>query len=85
VFEGAAAQLALARAVCDLGLIPGELTGMLPSGTQFPMGEGLVCVTDPADRSPTCSHRNHMLPIRCIHEPCRNIEAMLADAIEGLV
>src|SRR4029450_3328155 len=34
-------------AVCDLGLIPGELTGMLAPGTRFPMGEGLVCLTDP--------------------------------------
>jgi membrane associated rhomboid family serine protease len=45
--EGAGAPLALARAVCDLGLIPGELTGALPAGTRFPMGDGLVCVTDP--------------------------------------
>src|SRR5262245_25769037 len=45
--EGAGAPLALARAVCDLGLIPGELTGALPPGTRFPMGDGLVCLTDP--------------------------------------
>src|SRR5216683_4165580 len=45
--EGAGASGAVARAVCDLGLIPGELTGMLPPGTRFPMGEGLVCLTDP--------------------------------------
>jgi membrane associated rhomboid family serine protease len=45
--EGAGSPLALARAVCDLGLIPGELTGMLPPGTRFPMGNGLVCLTDP--------------------------------------
>src|SRR5213593_3053951 len=47
VVEGAGAPLALARAVCDLGLIPGELTGMLTPGTRFPVGEGLVCMTDP--------------------------------------
>jgi len=47
VVEGAGSPLALARAVCDLGLIPGELTGTLPPGTKFPMGEGLVCLTDP--------------------------------------
>src|SRR5262245_23970609 len=47
VVQGAGAPLALARAVCDLGLIPGELTGMLPPGTKFPMGDGLVCLTDP--------------------------------------
>jgi membrane associated rhomboid family serine protease len=45
--EGAGSPLALARAVCDLGLIPGELTGALPPGTRFPMGDGLVCLTDP--------------------------------------
>ncbi len=45
--EGAGSALPLARAVCDLGLIPGELSGLLPAGTRFPMGEGLVCLTDP--------------------------------------
>jgi membrane associated rhomboid family serine protease len=45
--QGAGAELALARSVCDLGLIPGELTGSLPPGSKFPMGEGLVCLTDP--------------------------------------
>jgi membrane associated rhomboid family serine protease len=45
--EGAGSPLALARAVCDFGLIPGELTGTLAPGTRFPMGDGLVCLTDP--------------------------------------
>jgi membrane associated rhomboid family serine protease len=45
--QGAGATTPLARSVCDLGLIPGELTGRLPPGTPFPMGEGLVCLTDP--------------------------------------
>jgi membrane associated rhomboid family serine protease len=45
--QGAGSVLPLAKAVCDLGLIPGELTGALPPGTRFPMGEGLVCLTDP--------------------------------------
>jgi membrane associated rhomboid family serine protease len=47
VLQGAGAALPLARSVCDLGLIPAELTGALPPGARFPMGEGLVCVTDP--------------------------------------
>ena len=47
LIEGAGAPQALARAVCDLGLIPGELTGSLPAGTRFPMGDGVVCLTDP--------------------------------------
>ena len=45
--QGAGATLPLARSVCELGLIPGELTGSLRPGTAFPMGEGLVCLTDP--------------------------------------
>ena len=47
VVQGAGTALALARSVCEHGLIAGELTGMLPPGTPFPMGEGLVCLTDP--------------------------------------
>src|SRR5687767_12926818 len=47
VSEGAGSTLAMARAVCDYGLIAGELTLRLPPGTPFPMGEGLVCLTDP--------------------------------------
>jgi membrane associated rhomboid family serine protease len=45
--QGAGTSLPLAASVCNLGLIPGELTGLLPPGERFPMGEGLVCVTDP--------------------------------------
>jgi membrane associated rhomboid family serine protease len=45
--QGAGSAGPLAQSVCELGLIPGELTASLPAGTRFPMGEGLVCVTDP--------------------------------------
>ena len=45
--QGAGGPLSLAASVCNPGLIPGELTGALPPGVRFPMGEGLVCVTDP--------------------------------------
>jgi membrane associated rhomboid family serine protease len=45
--QGAGSTLALARSVCDLGLIPGELTLSVPPGTRFPMGDRLVCLTDP--------------------------------------
>jgi membrane associated rhomboid family serine protease len=45
--QGAGAGIALARAVCEHGLIPGELTLLVPPGTAFPMGEGLLCLTDP--------------------------------------
>jgi membrane associated rhomboid family serine protease len=47
VLQGAGSEVPLAASVCNLGLIPGELTGLLPPGVRFPMGEGLVCVTDP--------------------------------------
>ena len=36
--------------MCDLGLIPGELTGRFRPGTRFPLGEGLVCLTDPGSQ-----------------------------------
>ena len=45
--QGAGSTLALAQSVCNFGLIPGELTGSITPGTQFPMGEGLACATDP--------------------------------------
>jgi membrane associated rhomboid family serine protease len=45
--QGAGSEVPLARSVCDLGLIPGELTGSVPPGTRFPMGAGLFCATDP--------------------------------------
>lgn len=45
--QGAGMALPLARSVCNLGLIPGELTSTLPPGVGFPIGDGLVCVTDP--------------------------------------
>ncbi len=47
VVQGAGADFPLAKSVCDLGLIPGELTASLPVGSRMPMGRGLVCVTDP--------------------------------------
>jgi membrane associated rhomboid family serine protease len=45
--QGAGAAMPLAASVCNLGLIPGELTGRLQPGTGFPLGEGLVCLVDP--------------------------------------
>jgi membrane associated rhomboid family serine protease len=45
--QGAGSTRALARSICELGLIPGELTLSVPVGTRFPMGDGLVCLTDP--------------------------------------
>jgi membrane associated rhomboid family serine protease len=45
--QGAGTEYPLAASVCNLGLIPGELTASVTPGTPFPMGQGLVCLTDP--------------------------------------
>jgi len=37
---------ALAASVCNLGLVPGEITGTAPLGLAVPIGEGLACVVD---------------------------------------
>jgi membrane associated rhomboid family serine protease len=50
--QGAGATVPLARSVCELGLIPGEITASLAPGTPFQMGDGLVCVTDPGRQVP---------------------------------
>jgi membrane associated rhomboid family serine protease len=44
--QGAGAERPLAESVCNLGLIPGELTGALPPGVRFPISEDLGCLTD---------------------------------------
>jgi membrane associated rhomboid family serine protease len=51
--QGAGVEVQLAASVCNFGLIPGELTQVVRPGAQFPMGDGLVCVTDPG---PQASH-----------------------------
>lgn len=45
--QGAGTDYPLAASVCNLGLIPGELTASVAPGTRFPIAEGLLCVTDP--------------------------------------
>ncbi len=45
--QGAGAELPLAKSVCELGLIPAELLQNRPPGSAFPMGDGIVCLTDP--------------------------------------
>jgi membrane associated rhomboid family serine protease len=42
--QGAGSEYLLAASVCDLGLIPGELTERLRAGFEFPIGEGVACV-----------------------------------------
>lgn len=49
--QGAGSALPLATSVCNLGLIPGELTLSLPPGTAFRMGPRIACLTDPGRQS----------------------------------
>ena len=39
-------QRALATSVCNLGLVPGELSRLAPLGTSIPIGPGMDCVVD---------------------------------------
>jgi membrane associated rhomboid family serine protease len=43
LIEGAGTYPALARSICELGVIPGELLHTLPQGMQIPVGPGLSC------------------------------------------
>jgi membrane associated rhomboid family serine protease len=36
----------LAASVCNLGMVPGELTHLSPLGTAVPLGDGMACVVD---------------------------------------
>ena len=49
--QGGGSEVPLAASVCNLGLIPGELTGLVGPGASFPMGRGMACVTDPGPQS----------------------------------
>jgi membrane associated rhomboid family serine protease len=42
--QGMGQDPALARSVCELGLIPGEFLGRIAPGTQLPLSPGEVCV-----------------------------------------
>jgi membrane associated rhomboid family serine protease len=59
--QGAGDARPLARSICTLGLIPGELTGSLPPGSRFPLGGGLACVIGPG-RQPS-----HVLTSMFLH------------------
>ena len=39
-------QDALAASVCNLGMVPGEISRQAPLGTSVPLGPGMVCVVD---------------------------------------
>ena len=43
LLQGLGTNPMLAASVCVYGAIPGELLGLVPIGTQVPLGEGLAC------------------------------------------
>ncbi len=46
-FQGAGfSEPQLAASVCNLGMVPGELTGGAPLGTAVPIAPGMACVVD---------------------------------------
>jgi membrane associated rhomboid family serine protease len=46
VVEGAGRSDVMAAAVCNLGLVPGEITRRAAVGLAVPLGDGLACVVD---------------------------------------
>ncbi len=59
--QGGGTALPLARSVCDLGLIPGELTGQVAAGTTLQMGPDLYCQVEGA------RHYGHVLTSMFLH------------------
>ncbi len=43
---GGSSPIQLATSVCNLGMVPGEITHMAPVGLAVPLGRGLACVVD---------------------------------------
>lgn len=41
-----ASEIKLLTSVCDLGMVPGELTHLARIGTAVPIGQGMACVVD---------------------------------------
>lgn len=46
LIQGAGNPPAVAVSVCELGMVPGEITGRAPVGLALPLGPGLDCVID---------------------------------------
>ena len=44
--QGLGSEGALAKSVCELGAIPGELLGRIPAGTAVPLGPSIACVIE---------------------------------------
>ena len=47
VVQGMGQDAQLARSVCELGLVPGDLLGRAADGATFPIGPGMDCVVEP--------------------------------------
>lgn len=43
LIQGFGSALPLARSLCELGLIPGDLLDLVPPGTEIPLGQNLAC------------------------------------------
>jgi len=39
-------EVQLATSICNLGLVPGEITHLAPLGTGVPLGNGMACIID---------------------------------------
>ena len=61
LYQGAGGTGPLEASVCNLGLIPGELTLRATPGDGFPMGQGMACLVDPG-REPL-----HLLTAMFLH------------------
>jgi len=46
VVQGLGTDVALARSLCNFGLVTGDVLGTAPIGASFPLTRGLVCVVD---------------------------------------
>jgi membrane associated rhomboid family serine protease len=61
IVQRAGTVFGVASSVCNFGLIPGELTGTLAAGTSLPMGQGVVCLSDPGRQA------SHLLTSMFLH------------------
>ena len=46
LLQGFGTETALTRSICQYGLVPGDLLGTAPAGSEFGMEHGMVCVLD---------------------------------------
>lgn len=51
--QGLGVSPRLIESVCTLGVIPGEILGTVPAGTQVPLGNGMACLIQEGAQYPT--------------------------------